>query len=162
MKLARSIDSGASWQSRDLTAALGGGARSVRLIAIDPDNAGRVYLRVGDAGGERLAITDDAGATVRVPLTIASGVMTAFTRPSAGTFLVAGKSDPGPVMFRSTDGAATFQPLPPPPTLLGLAARGSLIYGAADTLAETEGAFVSADQGCQLAAAAELRSNPGD
>ena len=36
---------------------------------------------------------------------------------------------------------------PVPPTLLGMAARGALIYGASDTQVETSGAFVSRDQG---------------
>jgi len=146
-KLGKSADGGATWQLRDLTAALGAGVRSVRLVAIDPENAARVYLRVADAGGERLAITDDGGVTAASPLMLPGGVMTAFVRTPSGAMLVTGKIGLGPVMYRSTDGAATFATLPVPPTLLGMTARGNLIYGASDTLVETEGAFVSEDQG---------------
>lgn len=146
-KLGKSTDGGATWQVRDLTAALGSGVRSFSLIAVDPVNAARVYLRVADANGERLAITDDGGATATTPLMLPAGVMTAFVRTPSGAMLLAGKVGLGPVLYRSTDGAATFQTLPVPPTLLGMAARGSLIYGATDTMVEDSGAFVSADQG---------------
>ncbi len=146
-KLGKSTDGGATWQLRDLTSALGAGVLSVRLIAIDPDDAARVYLRVADGSGERLAITEDGGGTSVSPLMLASGVMTAFLRTPSGTILVSGKIGLGPVMYRSTDGASTFAMLPVPPTLLGMAARGNLIYGASDTMVETNGAFVSADQG---------------
>ena len=70
-KLGKSTDGGATWQLRDLTAALGAGVRSFSLIAVDPVNAARVYLRVADANGERLAITDDGGATATSPLMLA-------------------------------------------------------------------------------------------
>ena len=116
-KLGKSTDGGATWQVRDLTAALGAGVRSFSLIAVDPVNAARVYLRVADAAGERLAITDDGGATATAPLMLAAGVMTAFVRTPSGAMLLAGKVGLGPVMYRSTDGAATFQMLPVPPTL---------------------------------------------
>jgi MYXO-CTERM domain-containing protein len=146
-KLGKSTDGGATWQVRDLTAALGAGVRSFSLIAVDPVNAARIYLRVADAAGERLAITDDGGATATTPLMLPAGVMTAFVRTPSGAMLLAGKIGLGPVLYRSTDGAATFQTLPVPPTLLGMAARGTSIYGATDTQVEDSGAFVSADQG---------------
>jgi len=146
-KLGKSTDGGVTWQLRDLTAALGAGVRSFSLIAVDPVNAARVFLRVADANGERLAITDDGGATATFPVMLAAGVMTAFVRTPSGAMLLAGKVGLGSVMYRSTDGAATFQMLPAPPTLRGMAARGSLVYGAADTQIESSGAFVSSDQG---------------
>jgi MYXO-CTERM domain-containing protein len=145
-KLGKSTDGGATWQLHELTAALGAGVRSFSLIAVDPVNAARVYLRVADANGERLAITDDGGATAMSPLMLPGGVMTAFVRTPSGAMLLTGKVGLGAVMYRSTDGA-TFQMLPVPPTLRSMAARGSLIYGASDTQIETSGAFVSSDQG---------------
>src|SRR5262249_52266432 len=132
-KLGKSTDGGATWQLRDLTAALGTGVRSFSLIAVDPANAARVYLRVADANGDRLAIPDDGGAPAPSPLPLPAGVMNAFVRTPSGAMLVAGKTGLGPVLYRSTDGAATFQMLPVPPTILAMAARGSLIYGASDT-----------------------------
>jgi hypothetical protein len=147
-KLGKSTDGGATWQLRDLTAALGSGVRSFSLIAVDPVNAARIYLRVADANGERLAITDDGGATATSPVMLPAGVMSAFVRTPSGAMLLTGKVGLGSVMYRSTDGAATFQMLPVPPTLRSMTARGSLIYGAADTQVETNGAlFVSSDQG---------------
>jgi len=146
-KLGKSVDGGATWQVRELTPALGMGVRGVSLIAVDPVNAARVYLRVADANGERLAITDDGGVTATSPVMLPAGVMSAFVRTPSGAMLLAGKVGLGMVMYRSTDGAATFQMLPVPPTLRGMAARGNLIYGAADTQIETSGAFVSSDQG---------------
>jgi MYXO-CTERM domain-containing protein len=146
LRLGRSTDGGANWQINDLTA-LGTTARSVRLIAIDPTNAGRVYLRVSDTAGERLVISDDVGVTVRSPLVLQNGVMSAFVRTAAGTMLVAGKVDVSPVLYRSTDGAQTFQAQPAPPTLLGLTQRGATFYGAADNMVEDNAVFTSTDQG---------------
>jgi hypothetical protein len=146
LRLGRSTDGGASWQINDLTA-LGTAARSVRLIAIDPTNAGRVFLRVSDATGERLVISDDVGVTVRSPLILTGGVMSAFVRTAAGTMVVSGKVGVDPVVYRSTDGAQSFQAQPAPPTLLGLTARGTTIYGAADNQVEDNAVFTSVDQG---------------
>jgi hypothetical protein len=87
-KLGKSTDGGATWQVRDLTAALGAGVRSFSLIAVDPVNAARVYLRVADANGERLAITDDGGATATSPVMLPAGVMSAFVRTPSGALLL--------------------------------------------------------------------------
>ena len=66
--LARSSDGGVTWALTDLTAALGAG--QVRIVAIDPTDADRVFLRVIGAGGDALAIATDGGATVDSPLAI--------------------------------------------------------------------------------------------
>jgi MYXO-CTERM domain-containing protein len=146
-QLARSIDGGASWTVQDLGAALGS-VVNLRIIAVAPDDAERVFLRVSlGSAGEAVAVTTDGGATLTSPLTIAGGVVSAFARvPSSGDLIVGG--DVGtPVAFRSTDGGATFQPLPAPPHLRGLAARGARLYAAADNDADGYAVGISDDEG---------------
>jgi hypothetical protein len=147
-KLGRSIDGGASWQIHDLTAALGADVRSVRLIAVDPQNADRIFLRVGSSSGDGLAISEDGGVTAHTPLLFADGgIMSAFARTASGTLVAAGVVGLDPAAFRSTDGGQSFQPLPTPPNLRGLAARGDVIYGVADNVADGFAVGVSTDQG---------------
>jgi len=143
--LARSGDGGATWQLADLTAALG--SAQVRIVAIDPVDADRVWLRALGAGGDALALATRGGATVAVPLSFDSGALTAFTRTATGTLLVAGTVAGAPALFRSTDGGATFAPLPGPPHILALAARGGTVYAATDTAYERFAEATSTDEG---------------
>src|SRR5262249_43403985 len=82
--LLSTTDGGTTWQTHDLTPTLGAG--SVLIIAIDPTNAMRIYLRVNRGNVNYLAVTDDGGATVR-KLTFPTdlGVMTGFVRTASGT-----------------------------------------------------------------------------
>jgi MYXO-CTERM domain-containing protein len=152
-RLGRSTDDGAHWTIHDLGAVLGAGTRSARLLAVDPTNADRVYLRVGATAGDgamagdRLAVSDDGGASARFSLDLKDGVLTAFTRTPAGDLVVVGVQSVTPVAYKSTDSGSSFQQLPTPPNLVGLAARGTVLYGATDTTKETEALVVSGDDG---------------
>src|SRR5438552_1869622 len=53
-KVARTTNGGAHWDVSDLTAVLGTG--SIRLVAVDPQNPMRIYLRLGGGSGDRLAV----------------------------------------------------------------------------------------------------------
>ena len=143
--LARSSDGGATWQLADLTAALGAG--QVRIVAIDPSDADRVWLRWLSATGDALALATQGGATVAVPLSFDSGTLTAFTRTSTGTLLVAGTVANAPALFRSTDGGASFAALAAPPHILALAERAGTIYAAVDTAYEPFAEATSTDDG---------------
>src|SRR5579871_124103 len=147
-ELLSSTDGGASWTIHDLSAGLGAHVVSLRLIAVDPDDASTVFLRVTAAGGESVAVTRDGGATVAPVLTLAAGAVAGFARvPASGDLIVGGSKGVAQVAFRSTDDGVTFQPLPAPPHLRGLAARAGRLYAAADDYADGYAVGVSDDEG---------------
>jgi MYXO-CTERM domain-containing protein len=146
-KLAQTTDGGAHWVVHDLSAMLLAGAYSLGLIAVDPVSPGKVYLRVGSRSGEALAITTDGGATASLPLTLAGGSLTAFTRLPSGSLIAAGVLGTDDVAYRSTDQGASFQMLPAPPPVRGLAARGTTLYAATDTSSTTWAVETSPDEG---------------
>ena len=143
--LARSSDGGATWALTDLSAALGPG--QVRILAIDPSDAGRVLLRAIGPAGDALAIADGAGPSVFVPLTLAGGSLVAFTRTTAGTLLLAGSPHGAPVLYRSLDAGATFAPVNGAPAVLALAARAGIVYAATDTTLVPFAEATSTDEG---------------
>ena len=143
--LARSSDGGVTWQLADLTAALGAG--QVRIVAIDPVDDDRVWLRWLGAGGDALALATHGGATVAVPLSFDNGALVAFARTAMGTLLVAGTLAGAPALFRSIDGGTTFAALPAPPHILALAERAGTVYAAVDTAYEPFAEATSTDEG---------------
>ena len=142
--LARSTDGGATWTLADLSAALGAG--QVRIVAIDPTDADRVFLRFVGAAGDTLAIATDGGATVTAPLTFDGG-LGAFVRTSAGTLLAFGTAGGAPALYRSRDGGATFAAVAGPPPILALAERGGTVYAATDTMLGSFAEATSPDEG---------------
>jgi hypothetical protein len=146
--LMQSTNGGMTWTRHDLTAMLAAGTKSIRLIAVDPTDAQKVYLRVGAGQDEGLAVTTDGGATVTTPLTFPGGIVTSFTRMSSGTIVVGGVIVVDNVAFRSTDGGQTFQQLPnPPQKLAALSSRGTTLYGVADNQVDGYAVGISTDQG---------------
>lgn len=146
-RLLRSTDGGAHWTSIDLQASLG--VSSIRLIAIDPEDAQRIFLRVSDANQDQLALVEQGGASVKTVLTATGGRLAAFARLPSKTVLVAGAvgANSQPALFRSTDGGGTFAPVPNPPHLRALAGRGTQVFGAADFQMDGYALGVSTDDG---------------
>jgi photosystem II stability/assembly factor-like uncharacterized protein len=144
-ELLRSVDGGAVWQTADLSGSLG--ASDVRLIAIDPENAARSYLRAITLTGESLVVVDDGGSTVRTPVMLDGGHLTAFARLAAGPIIAAGVVGADAAVYRSRDGGLTFAPLPGAPHLRALAERDGVLYGAADNYVDGFALGVSTDQG---------------
>ncbi|HEY4393611.1 MAG TPA: sialidase family protein [Polyangia bacterium] len=142
--LARSTDGGATWALTDLTAAVGAG--QLRIVAIDPSDADRVFLRAIRAAGDALAISEDNGS-VTVPLTLPAGSLVAFIRTAAGTLLAAGTSYGGPVLYRSLDGGASFAPIAGAPPVLALGARAGTVYAATDSTVVPFAEASSTDEG---------------
>jgi MYXO-CTERM domain-containing protein len=130
-KLIRTADGGVTWMEKDIGSMVGMG--SVLLVGIDPTNPMRVFLRVDATGGDKLGITDDGGTTVRTPVVLTNGFMTGFLRMASGTLLVSGVLGSGPVLYRSTDGGTSFQPVAGAPALWGLSERAGTIFGAGQT-----------------------------
>ncbi|HVR62192.1 MAG TPA: sialidase family protein [Polyangia bacterium] len=126
------------------------GPSSYRIIAVDPDDPQKVYLRVQEPLRESLAISDDGGQTFAEPVHFPVQ-MTAFARLAGGTILVAGTQadNQGTVMplgYRSTDGGKTFSSWATP-TLRGLAERNGKLYAAADNTKDPFALGVSTDEG---------------
>lgn len=145
-RLARSTDGGASFTVNDLSTSLGPG--EILIIAVDPQNPARVFLRQLATANQVLAITADGGVTATAPLTF-DGKLGAFARLASGTLLCAGtiQSATVPATFRSTDGGASFQMLAGQPTINGLSERAGLVYAATDNFADGYALGTSADEG---------------
>jgi hypothetical protein len=144
-KIARSADGGQTWAVHDLTPVLGTG--SIRLLAVDRAQPLRALLRVGGAS-ERLAVTDDGGATVRTPLELPGGVMLSFVAMSSGTLLIGATVGTENVLFRSRDGAAAiWQRIDNTPSFRALSERGGVVYGAADNYNDPFAVGSSTDEG---------------
>jgi MYXO-CTERM domain-containing protein len=142
--LARSTDGGSTFVEADLSAALGPG--SVRLVAVDPEDASRVWLLHTDATSQELALTRDGGATAAIVLAPA-GVMKSVLRTSTGSILVAVDQSGQPALFRSQDRGETFQAVFNPPHLRALAERAGVVYAATDDVLDQHAIAVSSDDG---------------
>ena len=145
-RLARSTDGGSTFTVNDLSASLGAG--QIRIIAIDPQNAQRVFLRLLATANEALAITADGGVTATAPLTL-DGNLTAFARLASGTILAAGTIQSAMVAatFRSIDGGASFQMLDGQPAIRALSERAGLVYAATNNFGDGYAIGTSADEG---------------
>jgi hypothetical protein len=150
-KLARSDDGGRTWTVHDLSAMLGAGVTSIRLISVDPTNPDKVFMRVasgtGTAAEERVAVTTDAGVSITTPLTLPGGNVQAFVRTTTGHLIVGGVLGLNPVAYRSIDGGVSFQALPTPPFLSGLSVRGGTVFGVTDNMKDGYAVATSADEG---------------
>ena len=144
--IARSDDAGATCTTVDVEPMLGPGL--VRIVAVDPSDAGTIFLRLGQAsGGEALAVSSDGGRTFRAAFSV-SGMLTGFLRRKSGTILVAGTSSDGSSTgARSGDGGSSFQRWEGAPHLRGLAERDGVLYAAADDSVDGFALATSTDDG---------------
>jgi len=142
--LARTEDGGATWNTTDLTAALGAG--TPRLIAVDPTLPRTVFLLWSDVDGQSLVVTTDGGPNTRAILR-PSGVIKAFLRLSGGLILVATEDKSVAALFRSHDGGASFEAVSGPPHIRALSERAGVVYAATDNFGDGYAAGVSMDQG---------------
>lgn len=150
-KMAVTTNGGASWTTRDLSTRFA--SSSLRIISIDPANAGKIYLRVSTSGAtsvDSIAVSLDGGATFVTPnpLSVPDGVLTSFVRLPSGTLLVGGVKVISNVIYRSTNGGTSFQELPAP-TVRGLGQRDGHVYIATnnDPAADGYALGVSNDEG---------------
>jgi hypothetical protein len=154
--LVRSGDRGQSWETRDMEPALG--PNEFRILTVDPDDAGVLYLRVLVPGNvERVAVTRNAGATATIPIEVMNGTLSAFARLASGTVLVAALTSlegggTNGVGYRSTDGGATFVPwtLCPQPHILGLTERAGVLYIAGKNYSDGWSLATSTDEGATI------------
>lgn len=142
--LAQTSDGGVSWRIADLSARLGPGM--VRLVAIDPTDARKVFLLWSGVDGQALAVTGDGGADARKILA-PTGVMKAFLVLDSGAILVSADDKSVASLFRSTDGGETFLALSGPPHVRALSERAGTVYAATDDFAEGYAVGASTDEG---------------
>jgi MYXO-CTERM domain-containing protein len=151
-KIAQSTNNGASWQLHDLSGHLPPGTNFIRLIAVDPTNPQKVFLRIrspGDGGTmEGVAVTTDGGATASTPLSFPGGILSAFTRMSSGTIVLGGVVGTTNVAYTSTDDGVSFQPVNrAQPSFRALSSRGSTLFVVADNQADGYAIGTSTDVG---------------
>ena len=148
-KLARSTDSGATWKVDDLSTKLPAKTTLIRLVAVDPTNPDCVYLRTHSAAGDAfaVAVAGASGFTVTTPLSFPDGILSAYARLASGTMVLAAVVGLDEVAYRSTDAGATFQPLPTPPSVRAMSARGATLYVVADNVADGYAVGTSVDEG---------------
>jgi hypothetical protein len=140
--LSRSRDGGKSFDTIDLGARLG--TKLIRILAIDPDNADKVYLRIFDNGvEEQLGVYDAASDELTIGLRT-EYTMSAFLRRSDGTLLLGTKEGPA---FISEDGGASFKPWPDKPHFRALGERGGVLYAVTDNKLDGYAVGVSHDNG---------------
>ncbi len=146
-KVAQSTDGGAHWTVHDLSASLPAGTHTISLIAVDPTDPQKLFLRTASLAGEALAVSADGGASATSALALAGGALTAFTRMDSGSLIAAGLEGTNDVVYRSTDRGATFQKLPSAIPVRGLSARGTTLYAATDTSIASAAIETSPDEG---------------
>ena len=146
-EIAQTTDGGAHWTVHNLASSLATGTYTIRLVAVDPTNPQKVFLRVGSSAGEALAVTQDGGVSATSPLTFPAGAFNAYTRMASGTIIAGGVVGTSNVAYRSTDGGGTFQPLPAALAFRGLSSRGTTLYAASDNVSDGYAIETSPDEG---------------
>jgi hypothetical protein len=153
--LARSADGGGTWETVDVEAALGG--NEFRILAVDPEDANLVYLRVVAPTQEEVWTTRDGGRTFERVVEAANGQLQAFARLVSGTVLVGTSTNlPGGGSagggYRSVDGGHTFLPwtLCPQPHIVGLGERDGTLYIAGKNYSDGWALATSTDEGLTL------------
>jgi len=130
----RSDDQGVTWVSNELTASIG--ADQLLLMAVDPQDATKSYLRLIDGlGSEALALATDGGAQASVSLSLDAGAfLSAFLRREDGSLVACQRGFNGgsPGCFRSTDNGGTFSSFLPAFHIRALAERDGGLYLAGD------------------------------
>jgi photosystem II stability/assembly factor-like uncharacterized protein len=152
----RSSDRGQSWRAIDLSRQLGQQMCTLRILAIDPDAARSLYLRLSNGARDALGISRDGGDTVRVALQLEAR-MSAFLRRSDGALIVASSDGQS---WISRDGGDTFAIWPTTLHISALAERAGRVYASTNDKLDGFAIAVSSDGGATwrpLLRLAELR-----
>jgi hypothetical protein len=146
--LLRSRDSGEHWEvAADLVDSLG--ENPFELLAIDPSDEDKLYVRILGASAETLAISEDGGLSFVQSVSI-PGKLKAFLKLASGTILVGGTAGTEALGYRSTDGGKTFEPWQQAPHVHALAERNGKLYVAAENFSDGYAIAESDDEGAHL------------
>ena len=143
--IARSTDGGQTWARPFFDPGSTFDSHSVRLAAVDPENANKLYLRLANiaTGGESLGIFEASLGTLRIAYSLPAP-MSAFLRRSNGQIIVAARDGSA---FISADGGATFAAWPNAPHLRALGERNGVLYAVGDNFLDGFAVARSRDQG---------------
>jgi hypothetical protein len=140
--LARSMDAGASWQNHELFDRVGGVVPYI--LAIDPGDPNRVFLRLkGLMSSDQFAIYD-AGADALSGMLPLKSAMSAFLQRSDGALIIGAMSGGA---WITTDLGASFAPWAETLHLRALAERDGRIYAGTNHLQDGFALAVSDDNG---------------
>jgi hypothetical protein len=146
--LLRSDDAGEHWEVvADLVESLG--ENPFELLAIDPLDEDRLYVRILGPSAETLATSDDGGLSFVQSASI-QGRLNAFLKLASGTIIVVGTAGTDAVGYRSTDGGRSFEAWPGAPHGHALAERNGKLYVAGDSFADGYAIAESDDEGTHL------------
>jgi hypothetical protein len=151
--LLASDDGGARWTASPLAGVALGATPIVLALAVDPRDRDVVYVASWGAAGTRgdvLYRSRDGGATLERVL-VAAGTIRDVAIVDERTVIVATTVASGPSLvggpaYRSTDGGATFGPLPGAPQLACVARRADgVLFGCASNWAPDNMAIARSD-----------------
>lgn len=146
--LLRSDDSGRTWQEvANLVDAFG--ENPFELLAIDPLDENKLYVRILGATAETLAMSEDGGRSF-IPSVSIEGKLTSLLKLASGTLLVGGITGMQGLGYRSTDGGKTFTAWENAPHVHALAERNGKLYVAGDSYADGFALAESEDEGVTL------------
>jgi MYXO-CTERM domain-containing protein len=116
-------------QTVDYTDVLGG--NPLGIAAVDRQDPRKIFLRAFGTERDRLALSEDGGATVKVVLEVDRSLAGLVVRPD-GTVFAAARSLDGGALHVSHDGGHTFSTMLPGPRFRALAERAGRLYAAGD------------------------------
>jgi hypothetical protein len=133
-----------SGQSFDYHDVLGG--NPLGIVSVDRQDPRKLFLRAFGAARDRLAVSEDGGATVRVLLEVDGSLAGLVARPD-GTVFAGARGVDGGALFVSRDGGKTFPTMLPGPRFRALAERAGRLYAAGDDAADGYALGASDDEG---------------
>lgn len=139
--LVRSNDRGKTWKMIAIEDSIG--QQLPRILAIDRNDAKRVYLRIGSTGHDTLGLYDDDTGKVLVLLELEAS-MSAFLHRADGSVLV-GAADGTAYVMKA--GGQRFSPLSGTPHLRGLGERDGTLYATTDSMKDGYAFGSSVDDG---------------
>jgi hypothetical protein len=142
-RLGRSEDGGATWTM--LTPAPP--VSNLGIVAVDPGDASTLLFRVEDDQGDKLALSNDAGKTLRIVLAPPQRIMSSFVWLPSGHVLVGWEDAEGGHLDRGVAPGGPFTALATPFHPRALAERDGKIYAATDIASDAYALAVSSDEG---------------
>jgi MYXO-CTERM domain-containing protein len=97
-----SLDDGMHWTERPTPPLNQANEAEAYIAAVDPTDAGRVYIRTGGLGPSRLFVTGDAGVTFQIPLTFTRQMLGFALSPDGSKVYAGGPADGVYMAMRSS------------------------------------------------------------
>jgi MYXO-CTERM domain-containing protein len=131
-------------QSFDHAGVLGG--EPLGIAAVDRQDPRKIFVRAFGTERDRLALSEDGGATVRVVLEVDRSLAGLVVRPD-GTVFAAARGLGGGTLYVSHDGGKTFPTMLPGPRFRAFGERDGRLYAAGDDVNDQYALGTSDDDG---------------